>query len=129
MAIDPTYEPRIYRCEHCRQPLGVILRDCNRIRRLWVFWNVLDDEHLPDCQQILALPRSLFRIHGMNSGSVECGTCGAIQEWIPAKDAMQDLIGRYEERYGLKVNGELAYNPDRQESVRSGADDVGVNAR
>ena len=42
-----TYEPRPWRCNECQRILGVVMRDMNRIRRVWVFWKDRAENDMP----------------------------------------------------------------------------------
>lgn len=81
-AFDETYEPRLWRCDECRRVLGVVMRDVNRIRRLWVFFKSRDDDCVPTNLELWSLPRGMFQSHGVDwCGGVECLICGARTPW------------------------------------------------
>ena len=99
--IDPTYLPRIYRCEECRHILGVVLRDSRRIRRLWVLReqlpsesNFLDNYMIRQSVTNSQGSRSIWRICGMDSGWIKCDHCNAVQEWRASEEALVDLLQR-----------------------------------
>ena len=94
--LDETYEPRPWRCDECRQILGVVMRDTNRIRRLWVFRVDRNDEAMPHTFILRNAPRGLYKVHGVDQcQGVECSKCGAINEWLMNKEAYQRLMVRF----------------------------------
>ena len=96
-ALDETYEPRWWHCDECQQILGVVMRDTNRIRRLWVFRMDRCDEDMPTTFVLRNAPRGLFKIHGVDScQGVECSKCGARSEWSMSKESFDQLMKRYE---------------------------------
>lgn len=93
---DDTYEPREWRCEECRRILGVVMRDVNRVRRVWVFWKDRADTEMPTTYTLRHAPRGLFKIHGADCiprpGGVECSTCGALNDWTQSKESFDRLM-------------------------------------
>ncbi len=80
--LDETYVPRPWRCGECRRVLGVVMRDTNRIRRLWVFSADRDENALPPTADLRRAPRGMFKVHAADScDGVECSKCGALTEW------------------------------------------------
>ena len=57
---DETYDPRLWRCEECRRVLGVVMRDTNRVRRLWVFILDRSDNKVPPTAVLRNPPTGLF---------------------------------------------------------------------
>jgi hypothetical protein len=97
-SIDESYLPRLYRCEECRSILGVVLRNKNRVRRLFVFlrYRVHEDDIPPTEILIREAQRptrrhSIYNVHNMDQGCVECGHCHAIQEWRMSPEALDEL--------------------------------------
>ena len=99
--IDPTYQPRLWNCEECQAVLGVVLRDSDRVRRLWVLRvQVQADSSLPP--DILLRPTSVrreksgllptWRVRAMDSGTVECEYCGSLRAWHVSDEALLILI-------------------------------------
>lgn len=96
---DLTYEPRKWRCDECRCILGVVMRDTKRIRRLWIFRLDRIDETMPPIEDLRSVPRGLYRVHGANDcQGVECGHCGAINEWSMNKESFDALMARYSQK-------------------------------
>lgn len=100
-AIDPTYQPRLWRCDECRNILGIVLRDQNRVRRLWVLRIQTPDEttingQLPGliliAQGVRHARYSPFLVYGMDAGNVGCNACSSVQEWRASDEALFDLI-------------------------------------
>lgn len=99
--IDATYTPRLYRCEECRCILGVVLRNRNHVRRLFVFrkWH-LNEDSLPSAVTMIqeaehpTRKHSIYNVHNMDQGAVECGQCHAVQEWKMSPEALDDLHQR-----------------------------------
>ena len=95
--LDQTYLPRWWRCR-CGRVLGVVMRDACRIRRLWVFHQDRNDANMPTVQEIIQLPRGMFRNHGVDvCRGVECSQCGALTEWM-SNDLHSRLIVQYQRR-------------------------------
>lgn len=93
--LDDTYEPRPWSCEECNHLLGVVMRDTQRIRRLWVFANYM--ECLPSMPVLLHPPRGLFKIHGIDQcHGVECPSCGALNGWTMSKESYLRLVSYYQ---------------------------------
>jgi hypothetical protein len=109
-SLDETYEPRIWRCEECRQILGVVMRDKNRVRRLWVFRADRSDAGMPVTFTLRQAPRGLYKVHGLDqSMGIECSKCGAITEWSMSKDAFGQLLrDRVKLREAVEAFDELA---------------------
>jgi len=102
-ALDETYDPRYWRCEECRRVLGVVMRDANRVRKLWVFRVDKDERDVPTTFTLRSRPRGLFKMHGMHScEGVECSLCGARTEWTPSKEAFDTLMSHFRKEV---VNG------------------------
>jgi len=96
--LDETYEPRLWRCDECRRVLGVVMRDTNRIRKLWVFRVDRHEDDVPKTFTLRSRPRGLFKVHGLNScQGVECSICGALNEWTPSKEMFDALMSHYKE--------------------------------
>ena len=91
---DETYDPRPWRCSKCKQNLGVVMRDANRIRRLWVFITSLRDSQMPTTLEMRNTQlRGIFRSHGVNScEGVECSICGAMNEWSINEESYHQLV-------------------------------------
>lgn len=98
-SLDETYQPRLWRCDECRRVLGVVMRDTNRIRRLWVFTLDRADNNLPPTEILRKPPKGLFKIHGADSitrpGGVECSNCGALNDWEISSEAFERLMSHY----------------------------------
>jgi len=116
-AIDPTYRPRVWRCDECRNILGVVLRDVNRVRRLWVLRIQTPDEEFVLSNEVGILasaqsPRHAhlgpWSVHGMDAGFVGCDICGAIQEWRISTEAMKDMLESARGDAGVKEFNRLA---------------------
>jgi len=87
---DQTYEPRMWRCEECRRVLGVVMRDENRVRRLWVFRVDRDDVNVPETSILRKAPRGLFKVHGCDCcHGVECSMCGAFNRWNMSEESFR----------------------------------------
>lgn len=96
--LDETYEPRLWRCDECRRVLGVVMRDVNRVRKLWIFRVDRTDADVPKPFTLRSRPRGLFKMHGVNScDGVECSVCGARNEWTPSKEAFEVLMSHFRE--------------------------------
>lgn len=91
---DLTYDPRPWRCAKCHQVLGVVMRDTNRIRRLWVFILCLRDSQMPTMFEMRNTQlRGIFRSHGVNScEGVECSMCGSMNEWSIKEESYLELV-------------------------------------
>lgn len=94
--IDETYEPRPWACDECGHLLGAVMRDTNRVRRLWIF-----ADHKIDCLPLFAVmkypPRGLFKVHGVDQcHGVECSNCGALNEWTMSKESYLRLVSYYQ---------------------------------
>jgi hypothetical protein len=109
-SIDPTYAPRLWRCEECRAVLGVVLRDSDRVRRLWVFRiQVRDAASVPTNEEMIdsagsvehAGLQSRWRVRAMDSGIVGCDFCESLQEWHISDEAMLDLIRQVQGEDGV----------------------------
>jgi hypothetical protein len=100
--LDETYDPRPWRCDECRRVLGVVMRDLDRIRRLWVFTLDRADADVPPTLVLRNPPRGLFKIHGADSiarpGGVECSRCGALNDWSMSKESFDRLMSNYPKR-------------------------------
>ncbi len=97
--LDNTYEPRPWRCDECRQVLGVIMRDVNRARRLWVFRVDRSDADLPTTKDLRNPVKGLFKVHGVDQcAGVECSHCGALNEWSISKESLNKLLERYKKK-------------------------------
>jgi hypothetical protein len=95
-AIDDTYEPRLWRCDECRRVLGVVMRDIEHVRKLWVFRVDRDEKDVPTSFTLRSRPRGLFKLHGLHScEGVECSLCGARTEWTPSKEAFDTLMSHF----------------------------------
>lgn len=102
--LDETYEPRPWRCDECRRVLGVVMRDTNRIRRLWVFARDIDEKDLPTAGVLRWATRGLYKIHGVDSSlGVECSKCGALTEWSMSKEAFGRLMVRMREKEKVQL--------------------------
>jgi hypothetical protein len=98
--LDETYAPRPWRCDECRRVLGVVMRDKDRIRRLWVFSVDKDEAQLPTTADLRIAAKGLYKIHGMDMcrgphQGVECSNCGALSEWSMSKESLDKIIERY----------------------------------
>jgi len=108
--IDRSYKPRIWRCEECRAILGIVLRDSDRCRRLWV----LRVQRQADDLALLAAEQSIFdsaesvhhdllwRVMDMDSGCIGCDFCGSSQTWYPTIEILRECIQRLRGDAGLK---------------------------
>lgn len=96
--LDETYEPRNWKCE-CGRVLGVVMRDTNRVRRLWVFRVDKDETEVPKAFTLRTRPRGLFKMHGVNSceDGVECSVCGTRTEWTPSQESFNALMSHFRE--------------------------------
>lgn len=99
--VDLTYDPRAWRCEECGALLGWVLRDVNRVRKLWLL-RVQHDACRVDlsAKEVLAAAQlarhnryGMWRVRGMDAaGGVCCDLCGSIQEWHASQEALYDLL-------------------------------------
>jgi hypothetical protein len=121
--IDETYEPRMWRCEECRTILGVVLRNSNRVRRLWTLRLQIPDGGIePRKTDIMVAancqnhdPFGYFLVHGIDSAQgVGCNTCRSIQEWHPAEEILLDMLRRLRGDAGVR-----AYQRYRNEERKS----------
>jgi hypothetical protein len=95
ISLDDTYEPRPWACDECKHLLGVVMRDTNRVRRLWIFRSDFDCT-MPSAAILMRPPRGLFKVHGIDQAhGVECGNCGALNEWTISKESYLRLISYY----------------------------------
>jgi len=93
---DETYEPRPWRCGECRRILGVVMRDVNRVRSLYVFQRDREDQGMPTVFTLRECPRGLFKLLGLHScDGVECSICGARTEWTPSKESYERLMSHF----------------------------------
>jgi hypothetical protein len=96
--LDETYAPRYWRCDECRRVLGVVMRDVNRVRKLWVFYADRVETNVPKTFTLFSRPRGLFKLHGVNScDGVECSMCGALNEWTPSQESFRVLMSHFTE--------------------------------
>ena len=99
LPLDESYEPRPWACQECKSILGVVMRDNNRVRRLWVFYTARHAEQVPPAYILRSTPRGMFRIHGLDSasrpGGVECSHCGCINDWKISSEAFERLMSHY----------------------------------
>lgn len=97
--LDETYKPRNWACQECGCVLGVVMRDKNRVRRLWVFSHGYYAENVPPEYILRSAPRGLYIIQGLDSvsrpGGVECSHCGALNDWRISDEAFQRLMSHY----------------------------------
>ena len=109
--IDATYEPRLWRCEECRTLLGYVLRNSNRVRRLWILRvQRQDGAYILDKDLIIMAANSqrhdcqgLWSVRGIDSAQgVGCNTCGSLQAWHASEEAIVDLIRRLRGEEGVK---------------------------
>jgi hypothetical protein len=81
-ALDETYAPRPWACGECKRILGVVMRDADRIARLYVFFRHCTAETLPPKQFLWLRPRRMFVLHGLDwCEGIECPICGARTPW------------------------------------------------
>lgn len=133
-AIDPTYEPRPWRCEECRQILGFVLRDANRVRRLWVLRIQLGSAAtLPEGAAVITCAKDInhkllsrWRVRAMDSGDVDCDHCGSIQEWHTSEESLVDLIRKCKGEAGVRMYKNLAKGNDHVAGSRGCQDDNGL---
>jgi hypothetical protein len=96
--LDETYAPRPWACGECKCILGVVMRDTSRIRRLYVFFQYRTSETMPTKADLWMQPRRMFKVHGLNScDGVECGVCGALNEWTPSQESFRVLMSHFTE--------------------------------
>lgn len=110
--IDQTYQPRLWHCEECRAVLGVVLRDDDRVRRLWVqrvqarsaasMQKEIDIIISAGPTKHMSLMRDRWRVMAMDSGIVGCDFYGSLQEWHISDEAMLNLIRRVKGEAGVK---------------------------
>jgi len=94
--LDDTYEPRPWPCDECGHLLGVVMRDTNRARRLWVFRVDRSCCELPPTKMLQDPPRGLFKIHAVDQcHGVECSNCGALNEWTISRESYLKLVSYY----------------------------------
>lgn len=103
---DEEYEPRPWACDECKQVLGVVMRVIiprsrtvgpRKVRRLWIFAQHCFSQPIPPTAVLRHPPRGLFKVHGVNScAGVECGHCGALNEWSMSQEAYLELIRYYQ---------------------------------
>ena len=94
---DEYYEPRPWRCDECRRVLGVVMRDTNHMRLLWVFRVDRADDELPTISLLRNPHRGLFVVHGVGyCKGVECSQCECINEWAGNKQSFDRLMKRYQ---------------------------------
>jgi hypothetical protein len=101
ISLDETYEPRRWACGECQCILGVVMRDTNKVRRLWVFRVHRCAESMPTAFTLRNAPRGLFSIHGLDlvshPGGVECQHCGALNDWRLGDELFKKLMSHYQE--------------------------------
>jgi hypothetical protein len=127
-AIDQTYQPRAWQCEECRAVLGYVLRDVNRVRRLWVLRRPQVPNMISAVAGVEPLPvsvifyhaglvrystSSLFQVRGMDSGEVGCPGCGSVQRWDPSLEAMEDMIRQSRGDAGVRRFREIMRIPQK----------------
>ena len=103
MPLDPTYDPRLWKCKRCDYVLAVVLRDNQRVRRLYVFVHPYElAGYMPAVKMQMDLVRCLFCVLGMDQGNVECQHCGNVQLWDMGEEALAEILAKRKERvYGL----------------------------
>ncbi|MGA2490209.1 MAG: hypothetical protein ABSF99_08485 [Anaerolineales bacterium] len=110
-AIDRTYKPRIWYCEECRAILGYVLRDCNRMRRLWVLREQLkgrwtfpfDDQFIFDnAESDGHFSPGIWRVRELDSGTIGCDFCGSLQTWYPTLDTLREYLRKLRGDIGVK---------------------------
>ena len=108
--IDRSYKPRIWRCEECRAILGIVLRDSDRCRRLWVLRvqrqatekePAVSEKYVFDSAESVRQDL-LWRVRALDSGTIGCDFCGSLQEWYPTKEILREFIQRLRGDAGLK---------------------------
>ena len=101
LTFDETYEPRRWQCDECRRVLGVVMRDTNRVRRLWVFRVQMIEADVPKNFTLWHMPRGLYSVHGADCiprpGGIECQHCGALKDWTQSKESFERLMSHYQE--------------------------------
>ena len=99
ISLDETYEPRPWACDECKFVLGVVMRDVNRVRRLWVFRSHRCTESMPTVFTLRNAPRGLYSVHGLDMvshpGGVECQHCGALNDWKLGDELFKRLMSHY----------------------------------
>lgn len=99
ITLDETYHPRPFACDECKAIIGVVMRDVNHHRRLWVFRLSKKAEEMPTKDSIFSQHRYLFSIHGLECasrpGGIECSYCGAITDWMPSNESFEKLMGHF----------------------------------
>ena len=110
--IDPTYQPRLWLCEECRAVLGIVLRDGDRVRRLYVLrvqiktsksWpSDIDAIFEAESAEHYKLQKIRWRVMAMDSGIVGCDFCGSLQEWHISDEAMLSLIRQVRGEEGVR---------------------------
>lgn len=99
--LDPTYEPRLRCCGQCGRVLGVVMRDTNRVRRLWVFSMDRAADEVPDAVLLRNPPRGMFKVHGLecasDPGGVECTHCGCVTSWDAPMESFERLMSHYQD--------------------------------
>ena len=120
--IDPTYEPRLWRCEECRTILGIVLRNSWHVRSLWILRVQITDSAIePTREQILQEAncirhdrKGLFLVRSIDSAEgVGCSVCGSLQQWYASDEAMVDLIRRSKGEDGVRIYRRyMQGNPD-----------------
>lgn len=97
--IDERYNPRLWYCDHCKYVLGVVMRNANKVRLLWVLSKHTPVLELPAMTILQSPVRGLYSLHGVASvpepGGVECQHCGALNNWTPSKEAFELLMRNY----------------------------------
>lgn len=98
---DESYDPRLWRCDECRTVLGVVMRDTNRVRRVWVMRIHRQDDCMPEVFTLRNPPKGFYSVHGADRiprpGGVECQKCGALNDWEQSKESFQKLMMHYQE--------------------------------
>lgn len=98
LKLDEEYEPRTYACGECHRILGVVMRDTNRMRHLWIFTLDRAANDVPPTAILRNPPRGLYKVHQMDAGKVQCECCGALTEWVSKDQAFDQLMSHYSKK-------------------------------
>ncbi len=105
-AFDTSYSPRPKHCKDCDHILGVVLRvhvnGSHPVRKLYVFNAPI--LVLPSIAILTDIHRGMYKIHGLDScDGIECSNCGALNDWYPSQESMDNLLRHFRKQPVDKV--------------------------